>query len=345
MMGNQRRMYVGTEGGIVVLGEGDGGWRAEHTAPGGRFCALVASEPAGVVFGAVRNEGVYTSSDGGRTWDLSFAGDVQAMAVDPTHPATVYAGTEPIHLFRTQDAGDSWTEVEGLQRMPEGVRDHWWFPVYPHDGHVKSIWVDPRDSRRIYLGLEHGGIVRTDDGGTTWEDVSAGIEYLDIHMVVGDPQRENLVYAATARAFYRSEDYGRDWVRSETGMTRDYMHDFVVQPGTPSSLFLATANGTPPAWMRPSRAESAIFRSDDCGFTWAQLSGGLPASLKPMVWAVAGDPGDPARMYAGTGDYPQALAAGETGAGEIWTSPDRGDTWTRAHETASPVHALCVARI
>lgn len=342
-MADRRRLYVGTETGVVVLGERDNGWQPEHTAPGGKFVALAASDEAGVVFGAVGGEGVYTSSDGGRSWSMSFPGDVQCMALDPCHPGTVYAGTEPVHLFRSRDAGDSWSEVEGLQRMPEEVRDHWWFPVYPHDGHVKSIWVDPRDARRIYLGLEHGGIVRSDDGGESWEDISAGIEYLDIHMVIGDPLQENLVYAATARAFYRSEDYGRGWVRSEAGMNRDYMHDFIVRPGVQSSLFLATANGTPPAWMRPTRAESAIFRSNDCGLSWTQLGGGLPGSLEPMVWAVVGDPVEDARVYAGVGDYTQNLPQDAKAAGEVWASADRGDAWVRAYSSASPVHSLCIS--
>jgi hypothetical protein len=173
--------------------------------------------------------------------------------------------------------------------------------------------------------------------------VSAGIEYLDIHMVVGDPLQENLVYAATARAFYRSEDHGRGWVRSEAGMNRDYMHDFIVCPGSQSSLFLATANGTPPAWMRPSRAESAIFRSNDCGLSWTQLGGGLPSSLEPMVWAMAGDPLDQGALYAGVGDYAQSLRKGERPTGEVWASGNRGDAWGRVYQSESPVRSLCVA--
>jgi hypothetical protein len=63
-----------------------------------------------------------------------------------------------------------------------------------------------------------------------------------------------------------------------------------------------------------------------------------------MVWALVGDPANDTRLYAGMGDYgPSLIDGGETAGGEIWTSADRGDTWSRIAETASPVRSLCVA--
>jgi len=341
-----RRMYIGTEAGIVVLAENDGRWDYErNTLEGKHVDALVASDEVGVVYAGVGHDGVYASTDGGRSWDHVFRGDVRSLAVDPSSPASLYAGTEPVHLYRSRDSGDSWAEIEGLQHMPESVREKWWFPVYPHDPHVLSVFVDPRDGRRVYVGLEHGGILRTDDGGENWEDISAGIEYLDIHMVVGDPARENLVYAATARGFYRSEDYGRDWVLSHDGLNRDYMHDFIVRPGGTSTLFMTTANGTPPAWMRATRAESAIYRSEDNGLSWHQLGGGLPGTMERMIWNVVGDPSDDARLYAGAGDYAANLPKGVSPGGEIWATADRGATWNRVYEASSPVRKVCVTLV
>ena len=343
-MANERRMYVGTNTGVVVLAETGASWRQERATLEGKFVdTLVASSGAGVVLAGISDDGVFASTDGGRSWDRSLSGDVRSLSVDPANPATIYAGTEPIHLYRSEDAGDSWTEVEALQRMPEEVREKWWFPQPPHEGHVLSICVDPRDSRRIYLGLEHGGIVRTDDTGASWEDVTEGIEYLDIHMVAADPLQESLVYATTARGFYRSEDYGRDWALCSDGLTRDYMHDFIVVPGAQSTLFMATANGSPPSWVRATRAEAAIFRSQDGGLSWRQLAGGLPESMQPMVWHVVGDPLDDARLYAAVGDQPDRLPKGAPAGGEVWMSPDRGDTWQKVYESSVPARKLCVA--
>ncbi len=341
-MADVRRMYVGTESGLIVLAEDDDGWRQERTALDGKpIGPLLAPADQRVLYAAVPHQGVYATRDGGRTWDHTLSADVRSLASDAAGRA-IYAGTEPIHLFRTEDGGDHWEEVEGLQRMPDNVKEQWWFPVYPHDAHVLSIHVDETDDRIIYLGLEHGGIVRSDDRGANWVDVSAGIEYLDIHMVASDPRQQNLVYAATARAFYRSEDYGRDWVLSEAGLTRDYMHDFLVRPGPQTSLFMTTANGTPPAWLRPTRAESVIFRSDDGGQSWRQLGGGLPASAERMVWALVGDPADQTRLYAGMGDYVPNLVDGQPSGGDIWVTTDLGATWTRVYDAPAPVRTLCV---
>jgi photosystem II stability/assembly factor-like uncharacterized protein len=336
-------MYVGTGSGLIVLAEEDGGWRPERTTLDGKpIGPLVTSPETGTLFAAVPHEGIYASSDAGRTWDHSFAGDVRSLSADPSS-RTIYAGTEPVHLFRSDDAGDHWAEVEGLQRMPEEIKEQWWFPVYPHEPHVLSIHVDQNDSNIIYLGLEHGGIVRTDDGGERWVDISEGIEYLDIHMVASDPRRRNLVYAATARAFYRSEDFGRDWVLSEEGLTRDYMHDFLVRPGPQTSLFMTTGNGTPPAWLRDSGAEAAIYHSDDGGQSWRQLGGGLPASANRMVWALVGDPADERRLYAGMGDYAPVLVDKDAAGGDVWSTMDLGETWTKVYEAPAPVRTLCVS--
>ncbi len=341
-MANQQRMYVGTEAGIIVYEEEGGAWRRDRTTLDGKRAAALLASPDSGIYAAVPDDGVYMSVDAGRTWDHALSGDVRCLALDPSSPSTIYAGTEPIHLFRSTDAGDHWSELQGLQRLPESVREKWWFPIYPHDGHVLSIFVDRQDPRIVYVGLEHGGIVRSDDAGESWEDISDGIEYLDIHMVASDPRKQNVVYAATARAFYRSEDYGRDWVLAQEGLQRDYMHDFVLRPGDPSTLYMTTANGTPPSWMRPTRAEAAMFRSNDGGSSWKQLGGGLPASLPRMVWAVSADPADDAVLYAGMGDYAPNMPQGQPVGGEIWSSPDRGDTWSKVCDTDSAIRSMCV---
>jgi photosystem II stability/assembly factor-like uncharacterized protein len=253
---------------------------------------------------------------------------------------------EPVALFRSEDCGDSWVEVESMRRQPDAVRDKWWFPQFPYEGHVKHMYVEPRDSRRVYVALEHGGFLRTDDGGKSWEDVSDGIEYLDCHVVHGHPTRDNVVFGGTARGFYRSEDYGHNWIMSDEGITRDDVGSFAVTGGARPALFLTATQGSPPSWVRPTGAESAIYRSQDDGESWEELHSGLPEMIVRVAGGLKTDPIDPDRVYFHTTDFTgnYTLAGGTARGAQVWMSPDRGDTWTQIYESSIPINLLGVGQ-
>ena len=330
-MGTHRKMCLGTSDGVVLLSERDSRWEVAGASLPGRPIEDLVALSNGTVFCGVPHDGVYASADGGARWDRVLEIDVRAMAALPEQPSTIYAATEPVGLYRSNDGGDSWEEIEALRQMPEEVQEQWFFPGDEcHEGHVKTISINPDDPLDIMLGIEHGGVVRTRDGGRTWEDLSAGIEYLDVHVVIRDPAQAELFYVATARGFYRSEHGGHDWILSTDGVTRDFFHDFVVRPGMASSLFLATANGSPPSWIRDGGAKSAIYRSEDGARTWQQLTGGLPDSLEPMVWGLVGDPVEDSRLYAAIGNG-------------VWGSANRGDSWDQLYDGSSPARTLCVS--
>lgn len=345
-MSGQRRMYLGTKDGVLVLGDHDGYWEHERTLlPGKHVQSLAAPEGTQLMY-AKLPDGVYASSDSGQSWDRVFEGKVYHLHVDPSNPETIYAGLEPVALYKSQDCGDSWVEIDSLRRQPDTVRDKWWFPQYPYEGHVKSMHIEPQDSHRIYVAIEHGGFLRTDDGGKTWEDITDGIEYIDCHIVHSHPTQENVLFGGTARAFYRSEDYGRNWVLVENGLTRDDVGSFAVLGGAHPSLFLTATQGSPPSWMRPTGAESAVFRSDDDGLSWQHLGGGLPATMVRPTSGLQVDPINDNSLYVSasefTGTY--SVAQGAARGGEVWMSPDRGDTWTRIYETSTPIQLLSVAQ-
>ena len=174
------------------------------------------------------------------------------------------------------------------------------------------------------------------------DDLSDGIEYIDIHTVKGDPNHANLYYAATARGFYKSDRWGRDWLFSEQGIDRSYFHDLVVIPGEPPALFLTTANGTPPAWMRKEGAQSALFRSLDHGKTWQRLGGGLPDSMERMIWNLSADPDDSDYVFAGTGEAQGQRSENSETRGAVWLSKDRGDSWRQIYQGPNTIRSVCV---
>jgi photosystem II stability/assembly factor-like uncharacterized protein len=338
-----KRMYIGTDRGLRIMTGVDGHWQHYQDVLDGRFVrAMTTVRGENTAYACVIGEGLYATWDGGNTWKLALPKNVHAVAVDPTQSKVVYAGIEPVGLFRSTDGGATWNGLSGLQRVPEHVRDKWWFPRPPHEGHVLSIFIDWHNPRVLCVGLEHGGILRSVDGGENWEDLSDGIEYLDIHTVKGDPVHSNLYYTATARGFYRSDQYGHNWIFSQSGVNRSYFHDLVVIPADPPVLLLTTANGTPPAWMRKEKAQSAIFRSLDRGQSWHQLRGGLPESMERMVWNLSIDPENPDYLYICTGEAQDQRTDAAAARGSVLVSADRGNTWTQIYEGPDTIRSVSV---
>lgn len=340
-----KRLYIGTDSGLTVLsGDGESWSPFQEVLPGKFVRAMTTVAGVNAAYACVVKDGLYASHDGGASWQLALPGNIHSVAVDPRNSTTIYAGSEPVGLFRSDDAGRHWRELTALCEQPDSVTDKWWFPQYPHESHVLSIFVDWHDPRLLCVGLEHGGILRSTDGGASWQDISAGIEYIDIHTVKGDPRQANLYYTATARGFYRSERHGQDWLFAERGIDRSYFHDLVVIPSEPPALFLTTANGTPPAWLRKEKAQSAIFRSLDGGVNWQQLRGGLPASMERMIWNLSADADNPDHLYAGTGEAQGQRSENSASRGAVWLSRDCGDSWTQIYEAPNTIRSVCVGR-
>ena len=121
------------------------------------------------VYVGCRGAGLKRSADGGETFeDVPLPEvDVFSVAVSAADGA-VYAGTEPSRLFCSRDGGESWDELVALQGIPS--RSRWSFPPRPWTSHVRWIAPSPHDPELVLVGIELGGLMRTEDGGGSFSD-------------------------------------------------------------------------------------------------------------------------------------------------------------------------------
>jgi len=312
-----------------------GGW--EEFGPGiaPEPCRAIVGSPTepARVFAAVEHNGIYATDNGGWHWKKIFNHDVWSLAVDPNDERVLYAGTAPVHLFRSEDAGAHWEELTGLQDLPGEIKARQIYPVPGEESHILNIFIDPENADTIVLSLEHGGVVRSLDRGKTWEDVTEGIDYVDIHMVE-KPRGRDRYFAATARGFYSTTDLATGWQRAENGFTRDYFYKYIILPPDPDNgdqptLLVSTGDHSPGSWNRPAGARGAIFRSVDCGESWHRVGvgSGLPGEMRERAWMFGRHPHDSASVFAPLGRYPYPNI--DAGEGAVVLSRDRGDSWER----------------
>jgi photosystem II stability/assembly factor-like uncharacterized protein len=323
-----RTILVGSVNGVIML-ERDANehWNVVHTALEGCHLHALLLEPAsGMLFAGVAKGGVYVSADGGFTWTSRNNGLTQqhifSLCAAKMSPVRVYAGTEPAHVFVTEDLGEHWTELPGIRSL-ESVPD-WTFPAPPYTAHLKNFASDDTMPDRLYACVEQGCLLRSDDGGRHWTEFYGVDE--DAHRIVIHPRDPNTLYLSTGNGIYRSGDRGERWkhITSRT-MRVGYPDPLLIHPTEDGLMFCAGAMHSPEVWHTTKIASSAIARSRDGGMQWETLAGGLPDPIHGNVGAMV--------MEVHARGF-NIFACGTDG--EIFHSADGGDRWNTI-ATVSPV--------
>lgn len=195
-------------------------------------------------------------------------GYARALSVDPANPLTMYLGIdgdpEPDRgfagggVFKTTDGGYTW---EPLANQP-GTRRMFY-----------GLAVDPTDSKRLFWGGfgANGGVWRSEDAGASWQHMNGP----DAYLFNVEATSHGIVYAG-GNDLWKSADHGTTWKKIST---------FPGRPGSVVGIAWDPANANR-VWFSSATWDGSdqggIFRSDDGGATWTDITGDIPYR-KPLV--------------------------------------------------------------
>ncbi len=290
--------------------------------------------------------GAMRSADGGQTWrplgDCLVGQQVTALATlttgraGGTAPTTFVAGTDPAELLISRDGGETWARGQSLKEMP-GYGE-WSYPLPPHTPHVMVIVGHPTEADTIYAGIEVGGIVRSRDGGATWQVIGGGRNedvHPDIHGLAVSPAEPSVVYAATPQGVFVSTDGGERWQRRINGIDPLYCRPIVVLPESPDVAIVVATNGASGFFGIPAeRTGGRVFRTTDRGQTWQRVTAGLPESLAPTPTLA---------VEAGVGDSGAGRVYLPLFSGEVYVSENGGAEWRELARGLPPILRAVVA--
>src|SRR5690349_6186090 len=358
------RVLVGTKKGAFIL-ESDGkrdkwaingphfaGWEIYHMKGSPADPNRIYASQSSGWFGQVMQR----SSDGGKTWETvgnKFVYDgatgthqwydgtphpwefKRVWHVEPslTNPDAAYAGIEDAAIFQTTDGGQTWQELPGLRGHGSGSK---WQPGAGGMG-LHTIILDPSNPNRVYIAISAAGAFRTDDGGKSWKPINKGLhsQYIPepnaeighcVHHMAMHPAKPGVLFMQKHWDVLRTDDAGENWrevngnLPTDTGAPdgrRAFGFVIDVHAHHPETIYVVPIKSDSEHF--PVDGKLRVYRSKTGGNEWEELASGLPERdcyVNVLRDAMTVDSLDKCGVYFGT-----------TG-GQVYCSPDAGDTWT-----------------
>ena len=316
------------------------------------FCLTIDPHDYDTIWVGTQNvRGIFKSTDGGESWVEMDNGVVEyegitfrGFTVDPRSSDVVYAAAE---LSSWAWAGEERTgrefDMTGgvVYKTTDGGQN--WTAVWRGDNLARYIWIDPRNPDVVYVstgifdreaansdpakGLPGGeGVLKSTDGGQTWQPVNNGLGNLYVGSLFMHPQNPDVLLAGTGNnqyyegaGVYLSTDGGASWQHT---LTRDNINAVEFALSNPNIAYAGSAN--------------AVYRSEDGGHTWQLVSGGESGWGAPGVRAgfpidFQVDPRDPNRIFANNYGGGNFLS---TDGGRTWGIASKGYTGAQVRDIA-----------
>src|SRR5438132_8145590 len=310
-----------TDGGVYWQNVSDGFF--QRASVGAR--ALAAADPnvlyAGMGESCIRGnvshgDGVYRSTDGGKTWShlgLADTRHISKIRVHPRDPNLLYVAAlghahgpnDERGIYRSKDGGHSWEHVL-FRSQDAGAND---LSMDPHNPRVlyASFWEARRSPWSLSSGGPGGGLLKSSDGGDTWTEISQNKGFPKgalgkIGVCVSAAQRNPVfvIVEAEKGGVFRSDDAGETWDKaSDDRLLRQrawYYHHIIADPRDPETVWVLSTE---------------TYRSNDAGQTFSEFP--TPHGDNHDLWI---DPRDTQRMIQGNAGGATATFNG----GATWSS-------------------------
>ena len=362
------RLFVATRKGLFHVKRGSGGWRiAGASFLGDPVTMTMFDSRDGTVYAALEHghfgAKLHKSKDGGAHWDEiesprypekpegvvdrdEMGREVpwslkQVWSLVPggnDQPGRLWCGTIPGGLFRSDDGGASWELVRSL--WDHELRKKWFGGGADLPG-IHSVLVDPRDSRRVTIGVSCGGVWVTEDDGKSWDIRAEGMfaafmppdrardpAIQDPHCVVQCRAEPDKLWAQHHNGIFRSTDGAASWQEVENVAPSSFGFPTVVHPDHGDTAWFVPA--IKDEKRIPVDGKMVVTRTRDGGRTFETLREGLPQQhAYDLVYRHAMD-----LDAAGN-----RLAIGST-TGSLWLSENQGDSWTELSAHLPPIYCV-----
>ncbi len=246
-------------------------------------CIQVDPENPERVYAGTEHSGMFVTDNGGKDWRRAEPNvPCLEMSAMLALPGKLLVGTRPAALY-VKSESNQWQEIKGVRQGALGGT----FPPNPELApRTRVLTKENGSGKRIYAGIEVGGILVSDDDGVSWIKRNDGLTDPDLHQILSARKKPGLLVAACGEGVARSKDRGDKWEPVTPAGGRNYGN--ALAEDDRGNIYLGITQDRPRTWLRGGRAKTAVFKSQD-GADWQFLSDQMTGGVIEMCAAPDGD--------------------------------------------------------